>query len=244
MEVGPGLGAITEPLLDIYPDMHAIEIDQRAVSHLKEHYPQLDVRHADVLDTNWGLLSDEVRAPLAVIGNLPYNVVSQILFSLLEARRGCIGLAVVMMQKEVADRIVAPTKCKAYGILSVVAQLYSRPKLLFPVPNTAFFPKPDVTSAMVEFEFVPNSHFDVTDLALAATLRNVLRTAFNQRRKVLRNSLRPICDEIGKELPDSFGKKRAEEISPTDFIRLTRFLYGEQMKSGLWNENDRTSVWR
>lgn len=229
VEVGPGLGALTDRLLERHPDMFAIEIDQRAVAHLRDKYPHLEVCHADVLDTDWSGLSRANAAPLAVIGNLPYNIVSQILFSMLEAPAGAIGVAVVMMQKEVAERIVARTRTKAYGILSVVGQLYSKPKILFSVPNTAFYPKPDVTSAMVRFEFQPDPCLDVRNTTLTASLRRVVRTAFNQRRKVLRNSLRILCEEVDLQLPEHWAVKRAEELPPADFVKITEYLFQKEL---------------
>lgn len=246
LEVGPGLGALTESLFERYPNMLTIEIDRRAVQYLGETFPGLSVRHADVLDTDWPALAKEVGTPLALIGNLPYNIVSQILFSMLEAPAGSIGIAVVMMQKEVAERITAKTRTKAYGILSVVGQLYSKPKILFSVPNKVFYPKPDVTSAMVQFTFEPDPCLDVRNTTLTASLRKVVRSAFNQRRKVLRNSLRVICDAKGVELPEKWAEKRAEELPPTDFVALTEFIFQKDLEQpSLVASNDRpVSVWR
>lgn len=246
VEVGPGLGALTTQLVGRYPDMLTVEIDRRAVQYLNENFPGLAVRHADVLDTDWPGIAREMGKPLAVIGNLPYNIVSQILFSLLEAPSGTIGIAVVMMQKEVAERIIAKTRTKAYGILSVVGQLYSKPKILFPVPNTVFYPKPDVTSAMVQFEFKPDPCLDVRNTTLVSSLRKVVRSAFNQRRKVLRNSLRTLCDGNGVELPDKWSNKRAEELPPSDFVDMTKFIFHKDLENPeTVAPNDRpTTVWR
>eukprot|EP00177_Eucheuma_denticulatum_P000459 GFKZ01000801.1.p1 GENE.GFKZ01000801.1~~GFKZ01000801.1.p1 ORF type:complete len:351 (+),score=29.81 GFKZ01000801.1:201-1253(+) len=229
VEVGPGLGALTSGLFERHPDMLAVEIDKRAVQYLHENFPGLKVRHGDVLDVDWPGLCRDAGRPLAIIGNLPYNIVSQILFSLLEAPNGTIGIAVVMMQKEVAERITAKTRTKAYGILSVVGQLYSKPRILFSVPNTVFYPKPDVTSAMVEFEFKADSCLDVRNTTLTRSLRKVVRCAFNQRRKVLRNSLRRVCDENNVELPDHWADKRAEELPPQQFVEMTKYLFAEEL---------------
>lgn len=231
VEVGPGLGALTTQLVERYPDMLTIEIDRRAVQYLHENFPGLAVQHGDVLDTDWPQVSEELGKPLAVIGNLPYNIVSQILFSLLEAPSGTIGIAVVMMQKEVAERIVAKTRTKAYGILSVVAQLYAKPRVLFPVPSTVFYPRPSVTSAMVQFEFRPDECLDVRNTTLTRSLRTVVRSAFNQRRKVLRNSLRTLCDENGVDLPEKWATKRAEELQPPEFVEMTRFMFQKNLET-------------
>ncbi|CDF33004.1 unnamed protein product [Chondrus crispus] len=246
VEVGPGLGALTTRLVERYPDMLAIEIDRRAVQYLHENFDGLAVRHGDVLETDWPGVAAEVAKPLAVIGNLPYNIVSQILFSLLEAPSGTIGVAVVMMQKEVAERIAAKTRTKAYGILSVVAQLYAKPRMLFKVPNTVFYPQPDVTSALVQFEFQLDECLDVRNTTLTRGLRTVVRTAFNQRRKVLRNSLRTLCEEKGVQLPDKWARKRAEEVPPPEFVEMTRFLFEKELETPeLVPLSDRpTTVWR
>lgn len=246
VEVGPGLGALTAHLFERHPEMLAIEIDKRAVKHLNENFPGLAVRHADVLDTDWPALATEAASPLAVIGNLPYNIVSQILFSLLEAPAGTVGVATVMMQKEVAERIIAKTRTKAYGILSVVGQLYSKPKILFPVPNTVFYPRPDVTSAMVQFKFEADPCLDVRNTTLTSSLRQVVRCAFNQRRKVLSNSLRTICDANGLGLPEHWASKRAEELSPAQFVAMTEFLFREELEQpDLVLSSDRpVPVWR
>lgn len=248
VEVGPGLGALTRELLPGAPNLHAIEIDTRAIDKLHEQFPDLSVVHEDVLNTDWGALSKQMDAPVAVIGNLPYNIVSQILLSLLDAPAGSVGVAVVMMQREVAERLIAPTRCKAYGILSVIAQLYSRPAILFQVPPTAFYPVPDVMSALVRFELRPMDGFDdAADVTLRRALKRVVKMAFNQRRKVLRNSLRTICEEQEVTVPERWADKRAEELPPLEFVELTRVLLGRQMlenrsDDGLGEDNGK--VWR
>lgn len=246
LEVGPGLGALTESLFEKHPDMLTIEIDRRAVQYLGEAFPGLSVRHADVLDTDWPALSEEIGSPLALIGNLPYNIVSQILFSMLEAPSGSFGVAVVMMQKEVAQRITAKTRTKAYGILSVVAQLYAKPNILFTVPNTVFYPKPDVTSAMVQFTFEADPCLDVRNTTLTSSLRKVVRGAFSQRRKVLRNSLRAICDAQGVELPEQWADKRAEELPPAEFVTMTEFIFQKDLEqpSRVSLDERPITVWR
>lgn len=246
VEVGPGLGALTDELLPLFPSLHAIEIDQRAVQQLQERHPNLSVDHEDVLKTDWQTLSSRLNAPISVIGNLPYNIVSQILFSLLEAPNDSVKVAMVMMQKEVAERIVSRTRCKSYGILSVVTQLYAKPTILFSVPNTAFYPKPDVVSAMVQFEFTPHELFDIQNRTLTAGLKRVVKAAFNQRRKVLRNSLKTLCEVQDVALPDQWQAKRAEELTPIEFIQLTEFMYAKQL-SDRSEDNDGDSgrsVWR
>ncbi len=235
VEIGAGTGALTSRLISSHPDMLAVEIDSRAVDVLQSAYPTLEVNHSDVLQIDWNQLSTARQAPLAVIGNLPYNIVSQILFSMLEARRGVIGCALVMMQKEVAERVCARIRTKSYGILSVVGQLYAKPTLLFDVPCTAFYPKPSITSTMVLLEFEPNECLDVSNTKLTTALRNIVRYSFQQRRKTIRNSLRTLCTENGIEVPEGWGGKRPEELSPQQFVELTKLMFGDLISN---NESD------
>jgi 16S rRNA (adenine1518-N6/adenine1519-N6)-dimethyltransferase len=231
VEVGPGTGAITSLLLEKYPDMVGLEIDQRAVAYLGESLPALSVQHIDVLAVDWGALASKFGGSVAVIGNLPYNIVSQIMFALLEAPSPSVRLALVMMQKEVAERVTAIPRTKQYGILSVVAQLYAKPKIMFSVPSTVFVPRPSVESAMVQFEFAPHTDLNVYNTTLTAGLRLIVRNAFQQRRKVMRNSLRNLCEEHNVELPDKWALKRPEELPPAEFIELTKFVFAENLAS-------------
>lgn len=229
LEVGPGTGALTAPLLARYPAMRALELDQRAVALLHDAHPALDVARADVLDVDWA--AEAPGAGLAVIGNLPYNIVSQIMFGLMEAPAGAVRLAVVMMQKEVADRVTARTRTKAYGILSVICQLYTKPTVLFGVPPESFSPRPSVNSAMVRLDFEVDETLDVFNTTLTAGLRQVVRFAFQQRRKVMRNSLRLLCEEKGVELPEKWSRSRPEEIPPREFVEITKFIYAEELRN-------------
>ena len=214
VEIGPGMGALTGLLLERDPGLTAIEVDERAVDLLRGEFPGLDVRHQDVLETDWPALAQERGAPLRVIGNLPYYITTPILFSLVDAPPGAVACAVVMMQKEVARRIVAQPRTKEYGILSVVLQKLTRPELLFDVSRNVFHPRPDVTSSVVRFSF------DVPAVENPGFFRHVVRTAFNQRRKTLRNSLSGIEGDV----PAQWAGLRAEALTPDDFIALSRYL--------------------
>lgn len=224
VEIGPGTGALTELLLEVYPELVALEIDERAVEYLRTHFPGLDVREADVLGMDWEALSRERESPLFVIGNLPYNITSPILFSLtggMPAVEGCL----VMMQLEVAERIVAVPGSKRYGILSVMLQLAGEPELLFKVPRQVFVPQPNVTSAVLGLTAQPHPAFTEASVSLEH-VRQVVRTAFNQRRKMLRNSLDSITSSTGRDVPARWERKRAERLSPSDFVQLTEHLFG------------------
>jgi 16S rRNA (adenine1518-N6/adenine1519-N6)-dimethyltransferase len=221
VEVGAGTGALTEALLDRYERLVAIEIDERAVAVLHDAYPDLDVRQEDVRDTDWAALADAMGGPLAVISNTPYYLTTEILFALVAARAH-VTEAVLTMQHAVAKRLVAEPRTKAYGVLSVITQLYGAPELCFKVPPQVFSPQPDVSSAVVRLQFGPPSE------ALAGVdddwLRTVVRTAFNQRRKMLRNSLSTWAKEQDVTLPNDWGRRRAEALRPEDFVTLARYL--------------------
>ena len=218
VEVGPGTGALTEELLKTHPRLAALEIDQRAAAHLKKTLPSLDVRHQDVLEVRWPALAGELGSPLYVIGNLPYNLTSPILFDLLDARVH-LREAVLMVQKEVAERFVAVPRTKAYGILSVLVQHHAEAELLFDVSPNVFYPRPDVTSAVVRLTFGKEGS-DVDP----EWLRVLVRAAFNQRRKMLRNSLSAWTKDRGIGFPHDWDRKRAEALSPEDFAELARHL--------------------
>ena len=254
VEIGPGEGALTGALLERYPDLVALEVDPEAVAHLGARFPALDVRHGDVLDANWGALagrggghpapprpggaaseggaadphSPRPQAPapspasaagLHVVGNLPYYITSPILFALLDARAH-VARAVVMVQKEVADRLAAPPGSKTYGTLSVYFALYAETRALFTVSRHCFRPKPAVESAVVALDF---GAADAPDVAFG-DLQRVVRAAFGQRRKMLRNSLGPAAEAAGAAVPEWAATLRPEAVSPADFVRLARHL--------------------
>lgn len=221
VEVGAGTGVLTERLAQRVETLTAIEIDERAVAVLRERVPPgVDVRQEDVRETNWAALADEKGGPLFVISNTPYYLTSLILFSLLEHRRP-LAEAVLTMQREVAERIVAEPRTKAYGILSVLLQLFANPTLCFTVPPQVFSPQPDVTSAVVRLQF--DTKTEPGDLQVD-DVRRYVRAAFNQRRKMLRNSLSAWTKEQGVDFPNDWGRKRAEALTPDDFATLARHL--------------------
>ncbi len=220
VEVGAGTGVLTERLAERYEILTAIEVDERAVEVLRERLPGVDVRVEDVRDTDWAALATEKGGPLHVISNTPYYLTSPILFALLEQREH-LAEAVLTMQREVADRLVAEPRTKAYGILSVLLQLFAAPEKLFTVPPQVFSPQPDVTSAVVRLRF--NTGDEPEGLRFD-DVRRYVKAAFNQRRKMLRNSLSAWTKEQGVGFPDEWGRKRAEALTPEEFARLTRHL--------------------
>lgn len=215
VEIGPGAGALTDYLVERFENSTVIEIDQRMVELLSKKYPGLDIIEKDILKFDWTDIIN-VDKPIHVVGNLPYYITSQILFSIME-QRAHISTALLMMQKEVAERIVASSGSKVYGILSVQCQLMSRPEILFDVPPTVFVPPPSVESSVVKFTF------DKPDLACSdKNLKTVVRMAFNQRRKKLSNALKRLDTELPeKEFDFSL---RAEALAPEMYEKLTARL--------------------
>jgi ribosomal RNA small subunit methyltransferase A len=247
IELGPGAGALTDKLVESYGEstVTAIEIDPRSVELLKDKHSGLDVRLQDVLQVDYldvMLEMEPDHQPLTVIGNLPYYITSQIMFALADAsHEGAIASATVTMQYEVARRVVAQPNTKDYGILSVVFQLYSLPKLHFKIPPTVFYPKPKVDSALVCLRFAtPHELQERLKGVSPADLRRVVTTAFQQRRKILRNSLRKLVSELkdaGDEdsvwtaddvdaLPADWSCRRPEQLTPDQFVALTRHIFG------------------
>lgn len=215
IEIGPGTGALTKWLVQQYEDVHAIEVDQRAVEVLERELEGLTIHQKDVLKVYWQELISDIGATY-VIGNLPYYITSPILFSLLESRHH-FKEAILMMQKEVAQRLVASPSSKEYGILSVQTQLMSTPELLFDVSPNSFSPPPKVMSSVIRLTF------DKPALSCSdKTLKSVVRTAFNQRRKKLSNSLKPV---LGDFQPEGFNyDQRAEDWSPDIYADLATRL--------------------
>lgn len=189
VEIGPGSGAITRVLHKRFPSMTAIEIDQRAVKFLALKLPTVKVLHMNVLAADWSALAAERGGRLSVLGNLPYYITSQVLFSLADHHRA-IDKAVVTMQLEVAERVIAKPRTKDYGIPSVVFQLYGTPSMNFKIPPTVFFPVPKVDSALITIDFT-TPHPRLASINRDC-LRKILTYSFQQRRKMLRVSLKGI----------------------------------------------------
>ena len=215
IEIGPGSGALTAELVQKYDNVTVIELDRRMVEVLEESYPLLNIIHQDILKFDWKIVQQNEK-PIHVVGNLPYYITSQILFSILE-QRSFLSNALLMMQKEVADRIVAQPGTKTYGIISVQAQLMSTPKILFDVPPQVFQPPPSVNSSVIQFAF------DKPELRCSdKNLKTVVRMAFNQRRKKLSNALK----RLNTVLPagEFDFNLRAEALKPEMYEKLTARL--------------------
>ena len=213
LEIGPGMGVLTQFLLPKTSyTTYVIEIDTESVTYLKKHFEELTPRiiEGDFLKYNTGEVFSE---PFAIIGNFPYNISSQIFFKALQIRDQ-IPEIVCMLQKEVAQRIASPPGNKDYGILSVLLQAFYDIDYLVSVPPGAFDPPPKVQSGVIRLRRNATAGLNCNEKLFFT----VVKTAFNQRRKTLRNALKPIGD-FGD---DPLLTKRAEQLSVNDFVRLTQ----------------------
>jgi 16S rRNA (adenine1518-N6/adenine1519-N6)-dimethyltransferase len=225
LEIGAGTGAITEPLLRRSSNVCVVEIDQRLLPLLRERIgDRATVLHANILEVNLTTLAQERGGRLAVTGNLPYYLSSPILFHLI-AHRQALSRAVVTLQDEVAARACAGPGSKDYGSLSIQLSLFAPPRRLFTLARGAFRPQPKITSAAVLLDFAHPAADAPED---ASSLERVLRAAFGQRRKMLRNAL---ASSLGAAAVDRVlavaeldGRVRAEQLAPADFVRLTDAL--------------------
>jgi len=212
LEVGPGAGAITKYLLQLPGiDFRAVELDMEKVQYLEQTYPEIKGRliHRSFLE-----IPPPFEGPFAVIGNFPYNISSQIMFRILEWKEQ-VPLVVGMFQKEVAQRIAAGHGGKDYGILSVLIQAFYRVEYLFEVHEQCFTPPPKVKSAVIRLTRLEQPY----DIASERRFFTLVKTAFNQRRKQLRNPLKALFDK--SYLQDSIFSKRAEELTVADFVALS-----------------------
>lgn len=214
LEIGPGMGVLTQFLLqNELIDLKAVEVDSESVEYLHQHFPQLNVIEGDFLKLDLKtIFSDK----FFVIGNFPYNISSQIFFKMLDNKDSIPCLA-GMIQKEVAERIAAPAGSKTYGILSVLMQAYYKIEYLFTVHEHVFDPPPKVKSAVIRF-----TRNDVSQINCNEQLfKSVVKTAFNQRRKTLRNSLLPLVEKGHPMFADPLFDLRPERLDVAAFIDLT-----------------------
>ncbi|HLN20471.1 MAG TPA: 16S rRNA (adenine(1518)-N(6)/adenine(1519)-N(6))-dimethyltransferase RsmA [Bacteroidales bacterium] len=215
LEIGAGMGILTKFLIERnFRDFKVIEIDNESVHYLNEHFPGLEIIQGDFLTMD---LRSHFKGEMAVIGNFPYNISSQIMFRVLE-NRNIVREAAGMLQKEVAERICAPPGSKVYGILSVLLQAFYKTEYLFTVPEHVFNPPPKVKSGVIRL--IRN---DVEELGCDEKLFfRVVKAAFNQRRKTLRNSIKSAFRLIKDDYHD-FGL-RPEQLGVSQFVDLTNWI--------------------
>ncbi|MCB0617844.1 MAG: 16S rRNA (adenine(1518)-N(6)/adenine(1519)-N(6))-dimethyltransferase RsmA [Saprospiraceae bacterium] len=218
LEVGPGQGMLTKHLLVRNLRLTVVEADPDMVAHLQEHYPELEgqIVAADFLR----LALDERMSnrPFGLIGNFPYNISSQILFKMLDYRH-LIPEMVGMFQREMAERVIAPEGSKTYGVISVLVQAYYTGEYLFTVKPGSFHPPPKVQSAVIRLERKASLELNCDE----ALFKRVVKQAFGQRRKMLRNTLKSLVDPA-ESLQDDFFQQRPEQLSVADFVWLTNWI--------------------
>ncbi len=221
VEIGPGPGALTLPLLDAAGKLLAIELDRDLVPVLAERatsHGELELIRASVLKVDLDELAARLDGPLRMVGNLPYNISSPILFHCL-AHRPAIHDMTFLLQKEMAERIVAGPGSKTYGRISVMVQLACRADLLLEVGPQAFRPPPKVDSALIRLTPRPEAEQPDVDGKLLA---DVVRAAFSQRRKTLANALKRLMPREHIEAAGIDPSLRAEALTPAEFIALAR----------------------
>lgn len=220
VEIGPGMGMLTQFLLEMGRDVRVVEIDKESVAYLQEHFPALSGR---IVEGDFLRLPSESYMPgegeFALIGNYPYNISSQIFFRLLELRDRipfCSG----MLQREVARRLASPPGNKDYGILSVLLQAWYDVEYLFTVDEHVFNPPPKVKSGVISLKRNARESLGCSE----EKFRLVVKTAFNQRRKTLRNSLKGLFGGDYSGYGDSIFSMRPEQLGVEEFIGLTKRL--------------------
>ena len=219
LEVGPGMGVLTQFLLEMGLDLTVVELDSESVDYLNAAFPQLHGRiiGEDFLKMDLKKLYGD--APFCIIGNYPYNISTQIFFKVLDYRDQvvcCSG----MLQREVAQRIAEPPGSKAYGILSVLLQAWYDIEYLFTVDEHVFNPPPKVKSGVIRL-----TRNDVTDLGVDERMfKRIVKAAFGQRRKMLRSSLKPIFGADPTVMERDVFRQRPEQLSVSEFIELTNLI--------------------
>ncbi|MFM2397830.1 MAG: hypothetical protein RLZZ144_1080 [Pseudomonadota bacterium] len=218
VEIGPGLGALTRPLLERLNQLHVVEIDRDIIARLKTDYPQ----HKIVIHEGDALKFDlaSLPAPLRIVGNLPYNISSPLLFHFSAYADRIIDMH-FMLQNEVVERMVAEPSTPEYGRLSVMLQYRFSMEKLLDVPPESFRPAPKVDSAIVRMIPLPPEQIQIKDAQLFS---QIVASAFGQRRKTLRNTLKAFLSEVEFENLGIDSQKRAENLSHLDFGKITSWV--------------------
>lgn len=212
LEIGPGMGVLTKYLIQEKKNVSVVEIDTESVEYLNKNYPDLPIFAEDFLKMN---LSERFHhQPISILGNFPYNISSQIVFKVIEDRV-LVPEMVGMFQKEVAERISAKEGSKVYGILSVLTQAYYKAEYLFTVDENVFNPPPKVKSGVIRLTRF-REKLEINEKLFFT----VVKLAFNQRRKTLRNALKSLNIDEDK-IEDNLLNLRAEQLSVDSFIELT-----------------------
>lgn len=219
VEIGPGMGVLTGSLARSAATLHAIEIDRDLAPTLRRDHAEAEnvhIHEADALEFDYASLGSDLR----IVGNLPYNISTPLLFHLLKYRDIIVDMH-FMLQKEVVDRMAAEPGTKAYGRLGIMLGCHFDIESLFDVGREAFDPPPEVTSAVVRLVPLPAGTYDIAD---EAGLSRLVAQAFSQRRKTIRNALRGTVDEETLEFAGIDPGLRPEAISIADYVRLANTL--------------------
>jgi|YelNatPaOPRAMG01_1025707.scaffolds.fasta_scaffold02079_1 16S rRNA (adenine1518-N6/adenine1519-N6)-dimethyltransferase len=219
IEIGPGTGALTELLVNKVEKLTAVEIDFRVIEDLRAKFPSLNLLHADFLNLDLESLIHYNKNKLRIVGNIPYNLTSPILFKMIE-NNDIIKDAVLMVQNEVAQRITAKKDSKEYGILAVLLQFFAEVKIIFKISPNVFFPKPKVYSALIHIIFKEIK----MDKEEKMFFLNIVKASFGNRRKIIKNSLsNSIFAEINFKESNINLELRAEQLNIEDFLTLAEF---------------------
>ena len=225
IEIGPGRGVLTKYIQELTDNFYAVELDRSIFEDLKIEYGgSINLIHKDFLkiDLDADISIDDRSKRFKVIGNIPYNITTEILFRLFESADR-VDSAVLMMQKEVAKRLTAVPDTKDYGILAIQTQLHTVPKILFNVPPTAFFPKPNVFSSIVKLDF----RRDLSGIKDRRLFKELVRESFGKRRKTMRNSLKKFFErnELDVEKINFDLSRRPENVTIREFELLSNDLF-------------------
>lgn len=227
LEIGPGRGALTKPLARRVRRLVAVEIDRDLATALAAEAPDhVRIVPGDFLDVDLEQLLNDEERPARVVGNLPYNVSSPILFKLLASHRAgtVVSDATVMLQREVADRLTARPGTKTYGALAIQVALHADAERVLALPPGAFRPPPKVSSAVIRLRF----RGPTVDVGDPRTFERIVRGMFLQRRKTLNNALAPVADSLGRDAARMLqvagidGRRRPETLTLDEIARLTR----------------------
>jgi len=220
IEIGPGKGIITEELHNVYGEnLQVIDIDSESIKYLHKYFSHLGdhIIEGDFLQMD---LNELTKEKFGIIGNYPYHISTQIMFKVLENKDHIIEAA-GMFQKEVAVRIASPPGNKSYGLTSVLLQTWFDIEYLFTVGPEHFDPPPKVQSGVIRMTRNDRKEIDIPE----KFYKRVIKTAFGQRRKTLRNSLKPMVNEFNISLPEQFTSQRPEQLGVEEFLELSRFLF-------------------
>lgn len=222
VEIGPGLGALTDPLIRRVDHLQVVEIDRDIIARLRKRYPpeKLTIHEGDALAFDFGAVARQSGAQLHIVGNLPYNISTPLLFHLADFAEDVRDMH-FMLQKEVVERMVAEPGSNDFGRLSVMLQYRFVMDWLIDVPPESFDPAPKVDSAVVRLIPRPAAELSVRDEAVFAA---VVLAAFGQRRKMLRNNLKGLLDDAGFVEMGISPTSRAEALSVGDYIRIANFI--------------------